>query len=238
MRDWFFRQQVAIHSGSRQSLSRNTLENGLSEQISAFQIDHLMIGAAELAGGCTWLTEKMGASVSPGGRHPGQGTVNALLGLSQQCYLEVIAPDPDLAELAGLARSLKALSEPLMRTFAVRCSGFDGLIPLLRDNGFDYSRQVMSRQTPKGEQLSWELLFVQNHPFGLQMPFFIDWQDSVHPCTDLVPSGTLKRLIVGLDHNLDRYRKFVSDLGLPLSLESGAPGLTADIETPGGPAQL
>ena len=126
MRDWFFRQQVAIHSGSRQSLSRNTLENGLSEQISAFQIDHLMIGAAELAGGCTWQTEKMGASVSPGGRHPGQGTVNALLGLSQQCYLEVIAPDPDLAELAGLARSLKALSEPLMRTFAVRCSGFDG----------------------------------------------------------------------------------------------------------------
>ena len=81
-------------------------------------------------------------------------------------------------------------------------------------------------------------LFVQNHPFGLQMPFFIDWQDSVHPCTDLVPSGTLKRLIVRLDHNLDRYRKFVSDLGLPLSLESGAPGLTADIEPPGGPAQL
>jgi hypothetical protein len=217
---------------------RDQLESGLSEQTSEFQIDHLMVGAAVLAEGCAWLTEKMGASTTPGGRHPGQGTVNALLGLNQQCYLEVIAPDPDLTELAGLARSLKALSAPVLRTFAVRCSGFDHLIPVLTDNGFDYIRQAMSRETLNGERLSWELLFVQNHPFGQQMPFFIDWQDSVHPCTDLVPSGHLKRLIVRLDHDADRYRKFVSGLGLPLSLELGVPGLAADIETLGGAVQL
>ena len=197
-----------------------------------------MIGAADLAEGRRWLSEKMGAAPGSGGRHPGQGTVNALLGLSQDCYLEVIAPDPDQSKPRGLAQALEALSEPKLLTFAVRCAGFSHLVALLDRCGFDYTRQTMSRETPSGGDLSWELLFVQGHGFGQLMPFFIDWQDSAHPCTELVPVGHSKRLSVQVDQDVERYRTFISRLDLPLSLELGVPGLVAELETSSGPIQL
>lgn len=57
-------------------------------------IDHLVVAATALGEGVAWVAERLGVAPAPGGRHADFGTHNALLGLGD-CYLEVIAIDPD-----------------------------------------------------------------------------------------------------------------------------------------------
>ncbi|WP_040158708.1 VOC family protein [Nigerium massiliense] len=57
-------------------------------------LDHLVIAAPTLDEG-RWLAETLGVEPSPGGRHAGLGTHNALVSLGPDSYLELIARDPD-----------------------------------------------------------------------------------------------------------------------------------------------
>ena len=57
-------------------------------------LDHLVVAARTLGEGAAWLEARLGVSLQPGGRHAHFGTHNRLLGLGD-CYLEVIAVDPD-----------------------------------------------------------------------------------------------------------------------------------------------
>ena len=59
------------------------------------QLDHIVVTAPDLATGARWLEERLGVALGPGGRHALMGTHNRLLSLGPDCYLEVIAPDPE-----------------------------------------------------------------------------------------------------------------------------------------------
>jgi hypothetical protein len=100
-----------------------------------YGIDHLMLGASDLSLGKTWIENQFELPVMDGGRHPGQGTRNALLGLAEDCYLEVIAPDPAQVLAGTLGAQLLRYKTPRLRTFAVRCSSFEDLVPRLQDSG-------------------------------------------------------------------------------------------------------
>lgn len=59
------------------------------------RLDHLVIAARTLADGIAYVAEATGAAPQPGGRHLSMGTHNALLGLGDGAYLEIIAIDPE-----------------------------------------------------------------------------------------------------------------------------------------------
>jgi hypothetical protein len=64
----------------------------------ALELDHLVVAATDLDSGQAWLTERLGATLAPGGQHTGVGTHNRLLQLGNRVYLELIASDPSQAE--------------------------------------------------------------------------------------------------------------------------------------------
>jgi hypothetical protein len=61
------------------------------------QLDHIAIVAPSLKDGIVWVRECLGVSPQMGGRHPQMGTHNLLLRLGADCFLEIIAVNPNAA---------------------------------------------------------------------------------------------------------------------------------------------
>ena len=158
------------------------------------EIDHLLWGAPELEQGVERLEAMIGAAILPGGRHPGVGTHNALFGMEDRQYFEVLAPDPEQSSFTGFGRWVQALTCPRLVTWAARTDDIDGLAFKVNDVGMKAGEiRSMSRLKPDGSSLSWRLMTIDDHGLGSLIPFFIQWQDQ-HPCDELEPVARLLSL--------------------------------------------
>jgi hypothetical protein len=204
------------------------------------RIDHLVYATPDLAAGVERVEKLLGVRAVPGGQHPGGGTRNALIGLGDQVYLEIIGPDPEQAKPAGPRRfGIDALTAPRLVTWAAKGADLDRIVEDARRNGIELGRvQAGSRRRPDGVMLAWKLTVSPTLTEGGVVPFFIDWGATPHPATSLPKGCTL----VGLraEHpDVERVREMMGALGLDLSLNPGpAAALVATISTPRGTVDL
>jgi len=154
--------------------------------MGTLELDHLIVAGPDLAGLVAAFEAQTGARAAPGGRHAGQGTHNALIGLGEGRYLELLAPDPGQAGgdfRAGIAH----LTAPALHTWCARAGSADEVAARVVAAGLAPRRLPMSRRRPDGVTLHWELVFADGHAFGGLVPFFIDWRGSPHPSAQLAP---------------------------------------------------
>jgi Glyoxalase-like domain len=159
-----------------------------------YEFDHLVITADTLENGVAWAEEHLGVPLQDGGKHARYGTHNALLGLADGLYLEVIAVDPEAEPPSGprLFGLDTFNGPPRLETWVCRASG---LADLALPKGFERV-VLLTRGT-----LSWDMAEATGGmlPFGQCHPGLIDWGTTPHPAASLSSSG-LKLLNLTLAH--------------------------------------
>ena len=199
------------------------------------RIDHLMFGAADLPTGISAVQQMLGLTAEKGGKHAGLGTENALIGLEDGIYLEVLAADETSPDTSPYRRNLEAVDEPRLIAYILRTSSMADFLGTCRANGVATSGPLrLSRPDPEGRVLEWDLLFFDDPELDALMPIVIDWRDAPHPTSLLSPGGRLERFHVETPHHAALGARHEM-LGIPVAvLEGSDDRLAADIATPRG----
>ena len=194
-------------------------------------LDHIMYAVPDLEDSMAEIASITGIVPSDGGVHPGNGTRNALLGLSDSSYLEIIGPDKKQNLENTLGELLVSKNTSGIRAWAVAVSDLELVADVAQDLGFRVrERKEMSRKTPEGSLLEWELLFLDGGPL---LPFFIDWKGSEHPARK-APSGCgLSELSISAEEP-KVYQELLNKLQLEVSISEGEPAISAIIRSPKG----
>jgi catechol 2,3-dioxygenase-like lactoylglutathione lyase family enzyme len=202
------------------------------------RFDHAVIAVRDLAEAMRRY-QALGFVVSPGGRHTGRGTENAIIRFGLD-YLELIAIY-DVAELAGRGLNGQALAAFLKE----QEGGLVGYALATADIAQDAERLqrtslaaegpfAMERLRPDGRRLSWRLLVPESVPWRRPWPFLIQWDapdaerlsweaPGNHPNGAAGAVG-ISLVVRDLEHAVDLYQR---QLGLTLDHQDEAPHLGA-----------
>jgi hypothetical protein len=203
-------------------------------------VDHLVYAAPALEPAIADLARRLGVRAAPGGRHPDEGTWNAIIPLGPAVYLEIVAPDPSQPSPPRPRWfGIDTLREPCLITWAAKSSGLDELVVAARGVGLPLGPvRAGSRRRPDGTVLAWRLTDPQPLVADGIVPFFIDWGATPHPAGAAPHEATL----VGLraEHpGGDRIAAQLLRLGVGLEVRLGSePALIATLETPRGQVEL
>lgn len=191
-------------------------------------LDHLLIGAASLKSGMDWAAETFGVRPEFGGRHPDLGTENALLFMSDQTYIEVIAPTAGGEDTSVLSRELSRFKEPGLYRWCIRATHLSERKAALEAAGFAMGPVVAgSRTTKVGEPLTWTFMFPVEEVGPGPLPFIIDWQGGPHPTDGRVDQciGQCKGVTVHRNHraHLETYLETILGTSImPLRAQTAA----------------
>ena len=198
-------------------------------------LDHLVLATPDLAATVADFAAHSGVTPAPGGSHTGRGTANALVGLGQDSYLEIIGPDlqqPDPVRPRPFG--IDDLTRAGLVTWAVHPQDLDETIASALRAGYDPGpAEPMSRRTADDEELRWRLT-----PARGLVPFLIDWGTTRHPAARGLPTVELSTLAL-LHPDPITVQQPIDALGVPLLVEQGAvPTVVALLRTPRGTLSL
>lgn len=198
------------------------------------QIDHLLYGTKDLNEGIAYIHELTGIKPVIGGSHPGLGTHNALMGLGNNIYLEIIAPDPN-QNVEHIWMDLDQLKKPKLFRWAATTGDAHQVRNQGLKTGIDIGEvKSGSRYKPDGSLLEWTLSDPNVNLGNGLIPFFIDWGEKGNPTSEL-PGGCTLESFRAIHPNPDKVKSTLTDLGLNLDLQKGQQvQLIAQLSTPNG----
>ncbi len=148
------------------------------------QIDHYMVGVANLTEAAKTLAAQTGITPIFGGVHTGGATANFLASLGNCQYLELVGPNPRGQADNDMSKQLKTLNHPTLLGIAYASHDLEGIQKIAHIRGLTVGNiEPGGRKTPTGQQLNWRTL-----SFNASGGFFIDWMKTKHPSTS-TPKG-------------------------------------------------
>ena len=201
-------------------------------------LDHAAICAETLDEGTAWVEDRLGVTLSPGGKHLDMGTHNRLLGLGPEQYLEVITIDPDgtrpdrprwfdLDRFSGPPRPASWICATAALDDAVARAP-DGV-----GSPLDLSRG----------DLEWRFTIAPSgqSPFDGLFPPLIQWRKGRHPATRLPDHGIRLKTLTLTHPRADALNNSLQSLGLTTAVnitKAPNPAITLAFQTPAGPKVL
>ena len=204
------------------------------------KVDHLVYTTPDLQVGIDAIEELLGIRATPGGRHPGMGTRNALVALGPSTYLEIIGPDPDQPKPAGPRRfGIDDLTAPRLLTWVAKGTELDSFADRARREGVKLGAVISgSRKRPDGLVLSWRYTDPNTVIADRLIPYFIDWGSSPHPAVTAAKGASLVALRAEHPEAV-QVEKMLRQLGLDLPVQPGPrPALIATIDGRKGRVEL
>ena len=221
-------------------------------------VDHLVVFAADLAGGVDWCQRTLGISPTAGGEHPLMGTHNRIFNISSprhpRAYLEIIAINSGATSAlpAGARRWFDMDDATLQQQVAQHGPQLIHWVAWVPDVAASHAALTAlsiergtiitaSRSTPNG-LLQWQITVRED---GLRLmdgclPTLIQW-GATHPCSSLPASGVQLQQLTLQHPQAATLRAACEAIGLAshVTLTAGdAPQLTAQLTTPRGPVTL
>lgn len=203
-------------------------------------LDHIVYTVPDVAAAVDDLERRFGARATPGGKHPGVGTHNALLSLGDDRHLEIIGPDPEQPPpAAGRPWHIDELTGPRVGTWMAKAPRLEDMITRARAAGYDVTDPTpRSRQLPDGSMLLWRLGTARTSFGDGALPNLIEWQTEQHP--SLTSAKGCRLIEFRAEHpEAGRLLAVLSAMGLSMEISvADAPALIATIETPKGVVEL
>ena len=204
------------------------------------RIDHLVYAVPVLESGVDHIEALLGVRASPGGRHEGRGTHNALLALGPRTYLEIIAPDPEQrAVKRPLWFEADRVTIPRLVTWAANAATLENIAQQSRLHGIDLGEvSGGQRRRADGVELRWRYTDPQRRLAQGIVPFFIDWGDTPHPAKSAAQGAAL--IALRAEHpDAEQVQNTLRALGLNLPVIVGEqPALIATVESARGRIDL
>ena len=203
-------------------------------------IDHLVYAVPDMGSAVADLEARLGVRAAHGGRHPGEGTRNALIALSPESYLEILAPDPDQPPPnRPLWLGLEGLVQPRLTAWAIKSPHLDGLASRAAEAGMRLGPVISgTRRRSDDVVLFWRFTDPHVVVAGGLVPFFIDWGTSPHPAVS-APGGVSLSALRGEHPNPAGVAALLRSLGVELPVTKGPrSSLIAVLETPSGLVEL
>lgn len=198
--------------------------------------DHFIYGGRDLDALRRAFASLTGVESTPGGRHPGMGTRNALASLGNNVYLELLAVDPEQSLGGKMGERVQAFAAPQLFAYMLKSSGaeLEAAQHVLDRHGIASDLFEASRTTPEGKLLRWRLLVPRDNPFGDFTPKFIDWLDTPHPARVAAGGCCFESFAIGHSRAGD-LAALLRELDAPLPVQyADRPYMHLKIGTPRG----
>ncbi|OEK05386.1 VOC family protein [Roseivirga misakiensis] len=151
-------------------------------------LDHIVYAVQDLDKACDDFEKLLGVRPTFGGYHPTQGTKNALIGLGNHQYLELIAIDHENKNVTSTRwMGVDLIDRPQLTRWAIKSNNLKKDAGILQQANPELGNiNAGKRHTADGSLLAWELLMPLAHPTVELLPFAINWGDkNVHPTNAL-----------------------------------------------------
>jgi hypothetical protein len=186
------------------------------------ELDHIVIGARTLEEGAAYVEAHLGVRPLAGGSHEGIGTHNMVLGLGPDCYLEVIAADPEQPEpphprpfdLDDPATRLMLEAGPHLLGWVARTPALEAVAARL---GVGQAGEVKAW---KRGALSWKMAMPpQRQDMRNLIPALIQWDDGKGAGPRLADSGCRVAALEAEHPDAEAVRNALAQRGLEESLK-------------------